>query len=53
MLLQVHDELVFDAKKSELETLQHMVKSEMEQAFSLEVPLVVDMDTGTDWLAAH
>ncbi|MGB0259947.1 MAG: DNA polymerase I [Flavobacteriaceae bacterium] len=53
MLLQVHDELVFDAKKSELEGLQQMVKTEMEQAFTLNVPLVVDMDTGTDWLAAH
>jgi DNA polymerase-1 len=53
MLLQVHDELVFDAKKSELEDLQQMVKTEMEQAFTLQVPLVVDMDTGTDWLAAH
>lgn len=53
MLLQVHDELVFDAKKSELEDLQQMVKTEMEQAFTLNVPLVVDMDTGTDWLAAH
>ncbi len=53
MLLQVHDELVFDAKKSELEDLQQMVKTEMEQAFTLDVPLVVDMDTGTDWLAAH
>ncbi|MGD1998785.1 MAG: DNA polymerase I [Flavobacteriaceae bacterium] len=53
MLLQVHDELVFDAKKSELEALEHMVKAEMEQAFALNVPLVVDTGTGTDWLAAH
>jgi DNA polymerase-1 len=53
MLLQVHDELVFDAKKSELDALEHMVKVEMEQAFALNVPLVVDTGTGTDWLAAH
>jgi len=53
MLLQVHDELVFDAKKDELESLQNMVKAEMEQAFALNVPLVVDTGTGTDWLAAH
>jgi DNA polymerase-1 len=53
MLLQVHDELVFDAKKDELESLQNMVKTEMEQAFALNVPLVVDTGTGTDWLAAH
>ena len=53
MLLQVHDELVFDAKKSELDALEQMVKAEMEQAFALNVPLVVDTGTGTDWLAAH
>ncbi len=53
MLLQVHDELVFDAKKSELNELKAMIKNEMEQAYSLNVPLVVDVGTGNNWLEAH
>ena len=53
MLLQVHDELVFDAKKSELDALINMIKTEMEQAYKLQVPLVVDVGTGTNWLEAH
>lgn len=53
MLLQVHDELVFDAHKSELEQLKEMIKYEMENAFSLAVPLVVDMGVGDNWLEAH
>lgn len=43
MLLQVHDELVFDAYKEELDAVEKLIKSEMEQAFVLSVPLVVDM----------
>ena len=53
MLLQVHDELVFDAKKSEIDALTNMIKTEMEQAYKLQVPLVVDVGTGTNWLEAH
>ena len=53
MLLQVHDELVFDAKKSELDALTSMIKTEMEQAYALQVPLVVDVGTGMNWLEAH
>ena len=53
MLLQVHDELVFDVPKEEVEALQKIVKNEMENAFSLDVPLVVDMGIGTNWLEAH
>lgn len=53
MLLQVHDELVFDAYKPELEKLQTLIKTEMENAFKLEVPLVVDLGTGENWLEAH
>lgn len=53
MLLQVHDELVFDAYKPELESIQKMIKEEMESAYELAVPLVVDMDTGDNWLEAH
>ncbi|QTD36762.1 DNA polymerase I [Polaribacter batillariae] len=53
MLLQVHDELVFDAHKDELETIKPMIKHEMENAFKMEVPLDVEIDTGLNWLEAH
>jgi len=53
MLLQVHDELVFDVPKSELESLQPLVKQEMESAFELAVPLVVEIGVGDNWLDAH
>ena len=53
MLLQVHDELVFDVPKEEVEALHKMVKSEMENAFCLDVPLVVDIGIGNNWLEAH
>ncbi len=53
MLLQVHDELVFDVHVSELEQIKPMIKHEMENAFKLAVPLEVEMGTGADWLAAH
>lgn len=53
MLLQVHDELVFDAHKEELENLKIMIKTEMENAFPLQVPLIVDLGTGLNWLEAH
>ena len=53
MLLQVHDELVFDVKKTEKETLISIVKEKMEQAIKLDVPLVIDMGVGKNWLEAH
>jgi DNA polymerase-1 len=53
MLLQVHDELVFDAHKPELDRLKAMVKTEMEHAFKLNVPLLVDLGEGNNWLEAH
>ena len=53
MLLQVHDELVFDVYKPELETIKDLVKTEMENAFKMDVPLDVDLDTGLNWLEAH
>jgi DNA polymerase-1 len=53
MLLQVHDELVFDVYKTELETIKKLVKSEMESAYNLSVPLIVDLGTGDNWLEAH
>jgi DNA polymerase-1 len=53
MLLQIHDELVFDVHNSELEKIKPMIKHEMENAFKLDVPLDVDLGAGKDWLEAH
>lgn len=53
MLLQVHDELVFDVHNSEVERIKPMIKQEMENAYILDVPLEVDMGTGQNWLEAH
>lgn len=53
MLLQVHDELVFDVHNSEIEKIQPMIKHEMENAFKMTVPLEVEVGLGKDWLEAH
>jgi DNA polymerase-1 len=53
MLLQVHDELVFDVYKPELEELKTMIKTEMENAYKLSVPLDVELGIGNNWLEAH
>ncbi|MFL1894123.1 DNA polymerase I [Aquimarina sp. 2-A2] len=53
MLLQVHDELVFDVYKPELEEIQTLIKTEMESAYTLSVPLDVDLGLGDNWLEAH
>tara|TARA_B110000046_G_scaffold185976_1_gene230977 strand:+ start:6542 stop:9388 length:2847 start_codon:yes stop_codon:yes gene_type:complete len=53
MLLQVHDELVFDAHKDELETIRPIIKYEMENAFKMSVPLDVEIGVGENWLEAH
>ncbi len=53
MLLQVHDELVFDIHKDELELLKPIIKNEMENAYKLSIPLDVDLDIGENWLDAH
>ena len=53
MILQVHDELVFDMKKSEEMILKEIVRSEMENAIKLSVPLLVEMGTGANWFEAH
>ncbi|OAB80510.1 DNA polymerase I [Cochleicola gelatinilyticus] len=53
MLLQVHDELVFDVYKPELEEMKTMIKAEMENAYTLAVPLDVELGVGQNWLEAH
>ena len=49
MLLQVHDELLFEAPEAELEPVSEMVKQEMEQVHKLEVPLIADVHSGLNW----
>ena len=53
MILQVHDELVFDAHLDELDTLKSIVNDKMVNALPLSVPVVVEMNTGANWLEAH
>jgi len=53
MILQVHDELVFDVPKDEVDAVTELVKTHMEQAVELAVPLEVEVQTGADWLEAH
>ncbi len=53
MILQVHDELVFDVYKPELETVKTLVKNRMMNALPLQVPVEVDVNTGSNWLEAH
>lgn len=53
MILQVHDELLFEAHEDELERLSQMVKEEMEGAWKLIVPIKVDIGTGKNWSEAH
>ena len=53
MILQVHDELVFDAYEKELDMLRELVGDKMRSAIPMTVPVVVDMNTGNNWLQAH
>ena len=53
MILQVHDELVFEAPEAELEALGQLVRSRMESVYALRVPLRVDIETGRNWREAH
>jgi DNA polymerase-1 len=53
MILQVHDELVFDVHKDELETLSEIIKDKMINALPLSIPIEVNLNTGNNWLEAH
>jgi len=50
MILQIHDELVFDVEKEELEKVKMIVKRKMEEVFKLRVPLKVNLKAGRNWL---
>ena len=53
MILQIHDELVFEFPNDELNELKKMIVSKMENAMQLSVPLVVDCGWGKSWYEAH
>ena len=53
MIMQVHDELVFEVAEADLEALQSLVRREMESAATLDVPLIVDVGSGSNWNDAH
>ena len=53
MILQVHDELIFEVVSDELEKLKSIVLYEMSNAVKLDVPLKVDWGTGNNWFEAH
>lgn len=53
MILQVHDELIFDVHKEEINIIKDLVEKLMIEAIPLKVPVVIDMNTGINWLAAH
>jgi DNA polymerase-1 len=53
MLLQVHDELVFEVPEAEMEVVKPLIREEMEGVMPLEVPIRVDMESGKNWSEAH
>ncbi len=53
MILQVHDELLFEVPGDELDEISRMVKEEMERAWTLRVPIVAEIGTGRNWAEAH
>jgi DNA polymerase-1 len=53
MILQVHDELIFEAPEQEIERLRDLVKSEMEGVLEMSVPLKVDISWGNNWSEVH
>ncbi len=53
MILQIHDELVFEVSRSEIDQVSLMVKDAMESAYPLNVPLTVNIESGNTWLEAH
>ena len=53
MILQVHDELVFDVPIEEMDSIVKLIRTEMENALLLDIPIKVDIGTGSNWLEAH
>ena len=53
MIIQVHDELVFDVYKKELDIVKNIISDKMINAIKMDVPLKIDMNYGSNWLEAH
>jgi DNA polymerase-1 len=53
MIMQVHDELVFDVHKDEIETVKQLVLDKMKHAIDMSIPIEVEMSFGENWLEAH
>lgn len=53
MIMQVHDELVFEVKADKIEQYSQLIKAEMEKAISLKVPLIAEVGVGENWDEAH
>jgi DNA polymerase-1 len=53
MIMQVHDELVFDVHQDEVETVKPVIERLMKSAIELSIPVEVEMSTGSNWLEAH
>ncbi|MFA4852130.1 MAG: DNA polymerase, partial [Bacteroidales bacterium] len=53
MIMQVHDELVFDVHKDEIDIVKQIVQDKMKHAIEMDVPIEVEMSTGDNWLEAH
>jgi DNA polymerase-1 len=53
MIMQVHDELIFDVHKDEIETVKLLVLDNMKHAIDMSIPIEVEMSTGENWLEAH
>ena len=53
MILQVHDELILDVSRDEEKDVRELVSRQMQDALPLEVPIVIDIGTGENWLEAH
>ena len=51
MIMQVHDELLFEAPEAEIEKAMEIIKREMESAVELDVPLTVEIGAGDDWMS--
>jgi DNA polymerase-1 len=53
MTMQVHDELVFDVPKAEIEIMKKIIESRMKNAIDMKVPILVEVGEGSNWLEAH
>ena len=53
MTMQVHDELVFDVPKAEIEMMKKIIESRMKNAIDMKVPILVEVGEGSNWLEAH